>query len=487
MKRTLTVVVAIALVLAGLFGAMALRKPKAPPPSTKEIWAREGIPVQTGMVVRGDMEQTVQVTGDINALSKVTLSAKVPGRIAQVFVREGDRVTPGMTIATLDQADALSNVKQAEAGLQSANTRLSQAITNAKVTRIQTDAAIEQARAAVDSANARLAVAKKPARSQEEMVAENAVASAKANLENAEASYKRHQRLLKEGAISQATFDVAKAQYTVAQSEHKSAQQRLSLVKEGGRSEDVEAAKAQVSVAEEQLRAAKANAAQNLIRQEDIRQATAAVKQAEATLALARQQLSYTVVKSSIAGEIASRQAEPGQVVAAGQPIADVVSLGSVFFKGDLSEKEIANVEKGQRVNVRIDAMPGRVFAGRVDEIYPSGSLVSRSFPVRIRIDKAGSVLRPGMFARGDIVTGLDTGVLLVPKEAIEERRGTKIVFTVGEKNIAKRHDVVASNENSHYVEVLTTDGLSEGDVVVTRGHQNLQDGSVVAVSGNGS
>ncbi len=483
MKKTFLILIAIVVVIGGLFGAMAARRPKAPPPSTQEIWAKEGIPVETGVVTRGDMEQTVEVTGDINALTKVTLSAKVGGRLVQVLVREGDVVSPGSVVAILDQADALSNLKQAQAGLQSAKTRLSQAITNAKVTKIQTDAGIEQAKASLDSALARLAVAKQPTRSQEQMVAENAVASAKANLDNAQATYKRNQQLLDAGAISQAAFDVVKTQYSVAQAEYKSATERLSLAKEGGRREDIRAAQAQVDVAKEQLRTAKANAAQNLMREEDVKAASAAVKQAEAAVALAQQQLSYTVVKSSIAGKVASRQVDPGQVVSPGQPIADVVNLDSVFFKGEVSEKELANVRKGQPTRVRIDAMPGRTFSGVVDQIYPSGSLLSRNFPVRIRIDKAGSVLMPGMFARGDIVTGLDKDVILVPKDAVEERKGSKLVFTIDRKNVARRHDVTVVRENAHVVEVIATDGLTAGDVVVTAGHQNLQDGSVVSTS----
>lgn len=483
MKRTLISAIVIALVIGGLFAAMAVRKEKPAPPTTQDIWAKEGIPVETGTVIIGDMQQAVQVTGDISALSKVTLSAKVAGRVVQVLVREGDRVSVGTTVAILDQADALSNLKQADAGLQAARTRLSQAVTNAKVTRIQTDAGIEQAKASLESAQARLAVAKKPARSQELMVAENAVAAAKANLDNAEASYNRQQKLLKEGAISESVFDLAKTQYAVAKSEHKSAMDRLSMIKEGGRREDVEAAEAQVNVAREQLRSAKANAAQNLMREEDIRQASAAVKQAEAAVAMAQQQLSYTVVKSSISGEVASRLAEPGQVVSPGQPLIDVVDLGSVYFKGDISEKELANVRKGQAVEVTVDALEGRTFSGRVQEVYPAGSAQSRNFPVRIAISQANGEVRPGMFARGRIISGVSRGVLLVPKDAVEERRGTKMVFVLVDKHKVRRQDVEVVREDTDYVEIGGASGLSAGDMLVTQGRQNLQDGSLVRTS----
>ncbi|MDH7600939.1 MAG: efflux RND transporter periplasmic adaptor subunit [Armatimonadota bacterium] len=482
MRQKITAILLIILVLVGLWVASAIRKPKAPPPTTQQIWKKEGVPVEIARVILGDMEKTVEVTGDINALTKATLSAKIPGRIAQVYVREGDRVSAGMVIAVLDQQDALANLRQAQAALDAARTRLSQAITNAKVTKIQTDAAIEQAKAALDAAEARLAVVKKPARSQEELVAMNNVASAKANLDNAKANFERHEKLLKEGAIPQSAYDAAKAQYLVAQAQYKSAREQLSLVQEGGRKEDIRQAEAQVAAAREQLRTAKANAAQNLVREEDVRQARAAVRQAEAALALAKQQLSYTYVKSPIDGELASRLADPGQVVAAGQPIAEVVNLASVYFKGSISEMELAGIRKGQSVNVRIDALPGRVFKGTVDEIFPAASPQSRSFPVRIRIDRTNMLIKPGMFARGSIITAVDRNVTLVPKDAVEDRRGARMVFVLKPDKTVRRQDILVVQENREYVEVAPTPGLKPGDMVVTRGRQNLQDGSLVKV-----
>ena len=225
MNRTIVVALIIVLAVGGLLFATKARAPKPPPPTTQDIWNKEGIPVETAAISRGDMDRTVEVTGDINALTKATLSAKIPGRIAQVYKREGDAVGVGTTVVLLDQQDALSNLQQAQAGLESAKTRLSQAITNAKVTKIQTDAAIEQAKSSLAAAQDRLTVVKQPSRSQELLVAENNVASAKASLDNAEADFKRNEQLVKEGAISQSSFDVARTQFLVAQAHYKSAQE----------------------------------------------------------------------------------------------------------------------------------------------------------------------------------------------------------------------------------------------------------------------
>lgn len=484
MRKTITIVLVIAVALGGLFLAMKKRAPKAPPPTTQQIWAEAGIPVETAAVFRGNIEQMVEVTGDISALEKVTLSAKVTGRVARIGAREGDFISRGAAVIVLDQEDALSGIQEAEGALAAALARLSQAKTNAKVTKTQTDSAIEQAAAALAAAEAQLAVVKKPARTQERMVAENRVASAKANLENAETNYKRHQKLLKEGAISAATHDTAETQYKVAKADYNSALEQLSLIKEGGRSEDISAAQSQVNMAKQQLRQAKANASQNLLRQEDIKSAQAAVQQAKAALSLAQQRLSYTYIKSPISGQLASRLTEPGQVVSPGQALGEVVDLGSLFFKGEVSETELPSIKKGQKVQVRVDAIPGKLFTGVVDEIYPTGSTQSRNFPVRIRVVDADGSIRPGMFARGSIITGIDRDVLLVPKDAVFERRGTKVVFTIDAKNTAKRHDVSVVRENRDYAEIRLPTDLQVGDRVVIRGQQNLEDGKKVLVRG---
>ena len=482
MKQKIIALVVIVIIVGGLFAAARKQKPKPMPPTTQQKWAANGVPVQTDTITRGDMVQTIEVTGDINALEKVTLSAKIQGRVSAVTAREGESISRGMTVITLDQQDARSNLQQAQAALETAQIRLSQAYTNAKVTKIQTSAAVEQAKSSVESAQARLAVAKKPARSQEQLVAENAVESAKANMDNAESNYKRNKKLLDEGAISAQSFDTVKTQFTVAQAQYKSAQQQLSLIKEGGRSEDVTAAQNQVEMAKESLRTAQANQSQNLLRKEDIKQAQAAVRQAKAAVDLARQQLSYTNITSPISGDIASRLTDPGQVVSPGQALADVVNLASVYFKGDLSETAVGTVKKGDSVVVKVDALPDTEFSGKVQEIYPSGSTLSRNFPIRVGIDQSDHLLKPGMFARGAITIGVSRDVLLVPKDAIDLRKGTQSVFTIGSDKKARRHVVKVVRENHERVQIQMPTDLKAGDVVATHGRQNLQEGTKVVV-----
>ena len=482
MRKNFIVALLVVALVGGLWMASSARKPRKPLPTSEEIWADGGVPVEVTTLGRGDMSTSVEITGDINALKDATLSSKIAGRVTAVYAREGEQVSAGQVLIVLDQDDAQANLQSAQGALASAAARLSQARTNAKVTKIQTDSAIEQAQSALTAATSRLAVVRQPARSQERMVAENRVAAAKANLENAEANFKRHQMLLNEGAIADSAFDVAKAQYAVAQADHKSAIEQLSLVDEGGRSEDIRAAQSQVDMAREQLRSAKANASQNLLRQEDIKSAQAAVWQAQSAVSLARQQLNNTYIRSPLTGRMASRSVEPGQVVSPGEALGRIVNLGSVYFKGDIPEADLAAVAISQPVEVRIDAISSKVFRGRVTEIYPAGSAASRNFPVRITIDSASGI-KPGMFARGKIITGVARDALLVPKDAIDSRKGTQSVFAVQPGKTVKRHIVSVVQEGRDVVQIEMSSGLEEGQTVVTKGRQNLQDGSKIEVS----
>ena len=322
-----------------------MHKPKDPPPTTEQIWAKSGVPVETSTVIRGDMEQAVEVTGDINALNNVTISSKIAGRIAAVYAREGDTVSKGQTIVMLDQDDAISNLVNAQGGLQSAIAKLSQAKTNAKVTKIETNSSIEQAQSALDSAEAKLAVVKKPTRTQDRMVAENKVASTEADLENAKANFNRQEALLKDGAIAQSAYDVAKAQYKVAQADCKSAKDQLSLIKEGGRAEDISAAQFQVDVAEEQLERRKLTPRRISCapKTSNPRSPGSSRPKRQWHWPSTGRQHVYQFPDLGRSG-LSNRRA--GQVVSPGQALEQIVNLSSIYFKGNVSEKGLSGGKK---------------------------------------------------------------------------------------------------------------------------------------------
>jgi RND family efflux transporter MFP subunit len=324
-----------------------------------------------------------------------------------------------------------------------------------------------------------LTVIKKGARSQERLVAQNAVNTAKANMDNAEVTYKRYKTLHDRGAVSSQQFDTYATQYEVAKAQYDSAVQQLSLIREGARPEDIEAAEGQVSEAREALRMAKANASQVAVRWEDVKGARAAVEQAQAALSAAKQQEDYTIIKTTVSGVVASRTVDPGQTASAGGQLMRIVDLHTVYFEANLSEKDFVQVKVGQPVVVEVDALPGKQFVGHVAKVLPTASVLSRNFRVRIEIPNTAGDLRPGMFARGNVKVGVQKAALLAPKDALTERHGDTMVFSLEGKK-AKMHVVQVGIVNTHVAEILEPTDLKVGQKVVTSGRESLQEGSAV-------
>ncbi|MFQ3548808.1 MAG: efflux RND transporter periplasmic adaptor subunit [Armatimonadota bacterium] len=484
MKKVLILVLIIAAIMSFFYARANKLKPAKPQPTKTELWEQNGVPVVLENIIKGDMEHTIEVTGNIQALDKVELSAKIGGKVAKVNFREGDTVKAGDVVIVLDQEDARSQLEQAKAGLRAAEAMLSQAKTSLNVVKIQTDAGVKQAEAGVKSAEARLEVVKNPARSQELQSAKNEVASAKASYDVSKLNYDRQKKLLEEGAISQAMFDITKAEFASAETRYNNAKEMLSMLTEGGRREDVLSAENALRAAKEDLRTAKARQAEVLLRNEDVKSAQAGVESAKAAVKLAQQQLSYTYVKSPITGKLSMRNTEPGQVIGAGMPLGEVVALNTVYFEGELSEKELLNVKNGNKVKVKIDAITGRTFDAYVDTIFPTGSISSRNFPVRIIIEDNSYIIKPGMFARGNILASIEKDVMLVPKDAIELRQGSNMVFRKKD-NKAERIDVKIIAQNAKWVQIEQPTKLKIGDRVVTRGKQAVEDGSLLLIEKN--
>lgn len=491
MKRKLIAIVAIALIIVGITALSKKMQRKPHVPTQAEIRALSGVPVSTSIVTLNSIAETLELTGQVAALDSVNLSAKIPGRVTVVTAREGDTVGAGRALIRLDPTEAASMVRAADAAVLAAKARLSQAITTAKSQEKQSRASIAQARAALNIAEANLAVVEKGARMQERVVAQNAVNTAKANLDNAQANYNRYKMLYDQGAVSAQQLDTYKTQYDIAKAQYDSAVQQLSLIQEGARPEDIQAAQGQVSQAREALRMARANASQVDVRWEDVKGARAALSQANAALVAAGEQLGYTIISTSISGVVAERSVEPGQIANPGANLMTVVDLGTVYFEANLSERDFEKVRLGQPVDVTVDALPGRHFDGKIAKILPVASSESRDFIVKIYVPNPGGRLRPGMFARAHVQVGVKSDALLVPKDAIEERHGDTVVFTLQSKktkegkivNEVKMHLVSIGISNTRVAEILPGTDLAPGQEVVTAGNEGLEDGSKVYVT----
>ncbi len=263
-----------------------------------------------------------ETPGTVFAIQRADLSPKVMGRIAAVYVREGDHVRAGQVLARLEAGDLAANVSQADAAVHSAGAAYAQAQSALTMQRTQSSVAIQQANAALEQAKAQLAKARQGPRPEQIRQADAAVQQAHAALEQAQAQLAKARQGPRPEQVAQADQAVERAKAALEQ-----AQAYLSLAREGARSQQKRQAEQgtviatqQVAQAEAGLAGANANlqtvqadytrmknlydqdiipkqkldyaALQLEMAKQGVRQATAAMHQANAALAIAKEQAS---------------------------------------------------------------------------------------------------------------------------------------------------------------------------------------------------
>ncbi len=464
----------------------------APPGPTTTAAAAAATDVKASRPRCGAISDFANVTGALAALEDVTVGTKGPGKIVAVYVREGDTVSAGQVVAQQDTTDLQNQLDQARANLYSAVTRAESArvsyqnaLQTLRWTDAQTRTAIGQAQAALDVAKEQSAVVKEGSRPQEIKQAQENVAAARADRDSARSDLKRYQDLYRQQAISQQQLDQAQSVADAADAHYNAAVQALSLAQEGSRPQDIRRAQAAVEQANQALAAAQSNRDQVAMRRTDaenarvgILTANAMVDQAKAAVRLARQAVADDSIRSPINGVVAERKVEPGMQAGPNQVVARIVGLNSIYFDAQISEAQYADVHVGQPVRVFVDAVPRQAFSGRVSKIFPVASSVARSFTARISITNKGSMLRPQMFARGEITFAGRSNALLVPRTAVLDRNGaTGRIFVVKDGKAAERRVQLGF---SNVTEVEVTRGLSTTDRVITQGQAQLQNGDRV-------
>jgi membrane fusion protein (multidrug efflux system) len=210
---------------------------------------------------------------------------------------------------------------------------------------------------------------------------------------------------------------------------------------------------------------------------------------AKATWELARLQLSYTDIRSPIAGTVtvrAERVKIGNTVIPAGGVIATsdsalfvVEDLDSLILRVDVPERELAKLSVGQLAELSFDAVPGRRFAGQIALISPYVDAATATFGVRIRVTETGGLLRPGMFARVAIVYERKPDALQIPRTALLDGDGPPKVFVVHDGKAAERA-VSLGLSNGAMIEVV--EGLKDGEQVVVVGQGAVKPGAAVRI-----
>lgn len=317
-----------------------------------------------------------QVAADL-----VSVSSRVPGRLAELSVDEGDAVKAGQVIAKLDDKDFKAQAAQAETALAVAKSNLAASQTGVSLQSSTSSAQIAQADAGVATAQANLT-------------------RARADAGKASDDLTRTEKLFAVGGISRRDLDAARAMAATNNAA-------------------VASAIGQLRSAQENANLARASAQQVEIKKGSVETVQAQIKQAEAALATAHLQLEHTVITAPANGIVARRMANVGEQVQPGQGIYSLAKTDTVWVLAYVEETQIRRVRQGAPVEVHIDAFPNKVFQGQVAlvnvvtgsqfSLMPqnnaSGNFtkVVQRIPVKITVQDPEHQLKPGMSAVIDI------------------------------------------------------------------------------------
>jgi HlyD family secretion protein len=228
------------------------------------------------------------------------------------------------------------------------------------------------------------------------------------------------------------------------------------------------------------------------------------VSQDRANLARAETDLRKTIIYAPISGQVIALNAKEGEVVVSGtmnnaaSVIGTIADMSEVLAEVDVDETEIVQVRLGQHATLKVDALPKHVYHGRVTEVGSSGyGRPSQPdvtfFKVKLLLDDGDRQLRSGMSVRAEIATQTDKGALVVPIQAVVERRPlaaaggrgrghgedagiaeeVKVVFVVASGKARQRQVGTGISDETH---VEVTAGLQAGERVVTGPYRSLRD-----------
>jgi RND family efflux transporter MFP subunit len=292
---------------------------------------------------------------------------------------------------------------------------------------------VQQAEAALGQARARLGLSPDGTDDRVEAEQTGTVRQARAVMDEARTNRERTETLVKQGVISRAEFDSVDAAYKVAVSRFQDAV-------------------------------------------EEIRNRQALLSQRRAELALARQQLADTVVVAPFDGVVQQKRASVGEYLAAAAPLVELVRVNPLRFRAEVPERDAASVKQGQQARVTVEGA-STTYMGRVVRLSPTITEQNRMLVVEVEVANNGT-LRPGSFARADIITSDTSKAVTVPTNAIVTFAGIdKVIIVQNGKALEK--PVTTGRRAGDWTEIVS--GVNIGDAVVLD-PGNLQSGQAVNV-----
>lgn len=431
-----------ALLFLALITSACSRSQAEAPPSSGNAPAKPGtpaagpraIPITVGRAETRSVQRAVETSGSLLAWEEVLAKTEQSGTIAKLFADLGDRVAAGATLAEYDSREFKLAVDQARADLNAAR----EALARSQATAAATEASLQRVKdnlAALDAD----------------------VLRAQSQVDWARSELERNQQLFAKEIIAARDVDSARNQYNTAAAQ-------LTMMKTAAAQHPD-----QVRVAEAQLRSDLAA----------VRAAEATVKQREAALGITEKRLGDTTVKASISGFIARRHVSAGEFVKDNTPLFTLVVTNPLKYAGTVPERHAPDLKTGQTLRLSVEAYPDKAFSGTITRLAPAVDVATRTLAIEARVPNDGGALRPGFFAKGNVLTREDPSVVVVPSDALMNVVGLNKVFVIADGK-AQERQVRPGTRQGGTLEILQ--GVKAGETVATSNLPALYNGAPVSV-----
>jgi membrane fusion protein, multidrug efflux system len=392
--------------------------------SAEASLAPKVVPVTLADVELRSIERSVGAVGTLKGWDEVTVGAKKVGRVAKILHDIGDRVAPGEMLVEFETTDAELALDQAEKQLLAELAKVG----------VFMDKLPDEA----------------PAKKDMKFGDLPSVVQAEAALERAQQNLAREKSLMTKGAGMRQDLQNSENDVKNATAAYKNALQTAEAVYVSAVAASVRVKMMRVALKDMEIRAPKPSQVPTGLKSD----------------------VTYAVTKKSVS---------EGQMIREGDAAFELVIENPLRVWLNIPERFVSEVKKGQEVRISVSSYPRQTFPATVSRINPMVDSSSRTFQVEAAVPNDEGKLRPGGFAKAEIVTEKNAQAVIVPLDAIVRFAGVTKVFVVqGDEKKARSIEVETGEEGPGWVELLTP--LPEHARVVTTGQSQLADETPVVV-----
>jgi multidrug efflux pump subunit AcrA (membrane-fusion protein) len=384
-------------------------------------------PEQTAVAVQAATAQVQSITEHIVTdavlapIAEAAISPKITAPVKKFYVQRGAHVKAGELLATLENRDL--------------------------------EAAVTDNQGSFDAADATYQTSIKATVPEDYQKAQLDLAQAKANLDLNQSIFASRKQLFAQGAISGRDLDTSQAALVQAQAAYDTAKQHLDSMQQVSRAAALQAAKGQLESARGKYQGAEAA-------------------------------LSYSEVRSPIAGVVTDRPLFAGETAASGAPLITVMDTSALLAKIHLSQPQAQLLKIGDPASVAVPGLPDPV-SGKITLVSPALDPGSTTVEIWVRLENSKGTLRPGTAVQVSIAGHTAPKAIVVPSESIVvASSGKSTVMVIGSDGVAHQTAVETGIADAGLTQILT--GLSAGQKVVTTGAASLDDGTHVKVASPG-